>query len=88
MFIHRPDYYSSAEENPELIGLTDIIIAKHRNGEVKDVQMRFRHSEVKFVDTNDVKLDTEMFSNERIETFSSKMNKEEFISNSDFDINF
>jgi hypothetical protein len=43
---------------------------------------------VKFVDTNDVKLDTEMFSNERIETFSSKMNKEEFISNSDFDINF
>ncbi|HON54459.1 MAG TPA: replicative DNA helicase [Bacteroidales bacterium] len=88
MFIHRPDYYSSAEENPELIGLTDIIIAKHRNGEVRDVQMRFRHSEVKFVDTNDVKLDTEMFSNERIETFSSKMNKEEFISNSDFDINF
>ncbi|HBZ35742.1 MAG TPA: replicative DNA helicase [Bacteroidales bacterium] len=88
MFIHRPDYYSSAEENPELIGLTDIIIAKHRNGEVRDVQMRFRHSEVKFVDTNDVKLDTEIFSNERIETFSSKMNKEEFISNSDFDINF
>jgi replicative DNA helicase len=88
MFIHRPDYYSSAEENPELIGLTDIIIAKHRNGEVKDVQMRFRHSEVKFVDTNDVKLDNEMFSNGRIETFSSKMNKEEFISNSDFDINF
>ncbi len=66
MFIHRPDYYSSAEENPELIGLTDIIIAKHRNGEVRDVQMRFRHSEVKFVDTNDVKLDTEIFSNERI----------------------
>jgi len=88
MFIHRPDYYSSAEENPELIGLTDIIIAKHRNGEVKDVQMRFRHSEVKFVDANDVKLDNEMFSNGRIETFSSKMNKEEFISNSDFDINF
>jgi hypothetical protein len=30
-----------------------LIIAKHRNGEVCDVKMRFLSSEVKFVDYND-----------------------------------
>jgi len=85
MFIHRPDYYSSAEEHPELIGLTDIIIAKHRNGEVKDVQMKFRHSEVRFVDSTDAKLDMDSFAGGGVETFSSRMNAEEFKSNSDFD---
>ena len=34
-------------------GETDLIIAKHRNGEVCDVKMRFLSSEVKFVDYND-----------------------------------
>ena len=34
-------------------GETDLIIAKHRNGEVTDVKMRFLSSEVKFVDYND-----------------------------------
>ena len=88
MFIHRPDYYASSEEHPELVGLTDIIIAKHRNGEVRDVQMKFRHSEVRFVDSTDAKLDMDVFSNDRIETFSSKMNGAEFVSNSEFDKDF
>ncbi|NCB72762.1 MAG: replicative DNA helicase, partial [Clostridia bacterium] len=88
MFIHRPDYYASSEEHPELVGLTDIIIAKHRNGEVRDVQMKFRHSEVRFVDSTDAKLDMDVFSNDRIETFSSKMNGAEFMSNSEFDKDF
>jgi replicative DNA helicase len=88
MFIHRPDYYASSEEHPELVGLTDIIIAKHRNGEVRDVQMKFRHSEVRFVDSTDAKLDMDVFSNDRIETFSSKMNGAEFRSNSEFEKDF
>ena len=49
MFIHRPDYYGLASDSGPS-GQTDIIIAKHRNGQVTDVPMRFRSSEVKFVD--------------------------------------
>lgn len=54
MFIHRPDYYGLEEgDDPTKKGQTEIIIAKHRNGAVGDVQMRFRSSEVKFVDITD-----------------------------------
>lgn len=88
MFIHRPDYYGLTDENPELRGMTDIIIAKHRNGEVKDVQMRFRSSEVKFVDVTDSALAFDPFARDGVETISSKMNKTEFISNSDFEREF
>ena len=56
MFIHRPDYYGMAED-PSQVGMTEIIIAKHRNGSVCDVPMRFRHSEVRFVDVTDAALD-------------------------------
>ncbi|OFY42672.1 MAG: replicative DNA helicase [Bacteroidetes bacterium GWF2_40_14] len=88
MFIHRPDYYGLTDENPELRGMTDIIIAKHRNGEVKDVQMRFRSSEVKFVDVTDSALSFDPFARDGVETISSKMNQTEFISNSDFEREF
>ncbi len=88
MFIHRPDYYGLTDENPELRGMTDIIIAKHRNGEVRDVQMRFRSSEVKFVDVTDSALSFDPFARDGIETISSKMNQSEFISNSDFEREF
>jgi hypothetical protein len=32
------------------VGRTQIIIAKHRNGSIADVDMRFRADEVRFVD--------------------------------------
>ena len=88
IFIHRPDYYGLTDDNPELKGMTDIIIAKHRNGEVRDVQMRFRSSEVKFVDVTDSALTLDPFAQEGVETFASKMNGAEFISNADFDSEF
>ncbi|MFA6334963.1 MAG: replicative DNA helicase [Bacteroidales bacterium] len=88
MFIHRPDYYGLTDDNPELKGMTDIIIAKHRNGEVKDVQMRFRSSEVKFVDVTDSALSLDPFARDGVETFASKMNETEFSSNSDFESEF
>ena len=37
-------------ENPDDVGRTQIIIAKHRNGSIADIDMRFRHDEVRFVD--------------------------------------
>ncbi len=51
MFIHRPEYYES--EDPSLMGTADIIIAKHRNGSVGEVNMKFRAAEAKFVDFNE-----------------------------------
>lgn len=83
MFIHRPDYYGLTDDNPAMKGITDIIIAKHRNGAVCDVQMRFRHSEVRFVDLTDPALAD--FGESQPTTFSSKMNNDEFRSNSEFD---
>ena len=52
MFIHRPEFFGVPEET-SFPGETEVIIAKHRNGEVCDVKMRFLSSEVRFVDVND-----------------------------------
>jgi replicative DNA helicase len=88
MFIHRPDYYGTGEENPALTGMTDIIIAKHRNGAVCDVKLRFRNSEVKFVDVTDNALNVDPFGEGGVETYPSRMNSESFLSNSDFESDF
>ena len=52
MFLHRLDYQGMSE-NPEDVGKTILIIAKHRNGEIGDLDLVFRSSEVKFVDADD-----------------------------------
>jgi replicative DNA helicase len=52
MFIHRPEFLG-VQDDHGFPGETDLIIAKHRNGQVCDVKMRFLSSEVKFVDYND-----------------------------------
>lgn len=90
MFIHRPDYYGMAEDQSQ-VGLTEIIIAKHRNGSVCDVQMRFRNSEVRFVDVTDAALDMPDGLGGSSVSFESKMNSagdfgggNEFANNSDF----
>ena len=42
-FIHRPEYYKITQDSfgRDTRGIAEIIIAKHRNGEVKDVRLRF-----------------------------------------------
>ena len=49
-FIHRPEYYGQTEDESgnSLRGLADIILAKHRNGAVGDVRLRFRSEEARF----------------------------------------
>ena len=94
MFIHRPDYYGLNEDATQ-VGLTEIIIAKHRNGEVCDVEMRFRSSEVRFVDVSDAALDLPTFGGDSSTSYESKMNSSndsmpsggvnEFGGNSDFE---
>ena len=52
IFIHRYDY-QGLSDNADDIGRTQIIIAKHRNGAIADVDMKFRADEVRFVDLSD-----------------------------------
>ena len=52
IFIHRYDY-QGLNEDPNDVGKTQIIIAKHRNGAIDDVDMKFRADEVRFVDLAD-----------------------------------
>ena len=53
-FIHRPEYYglTTDENNMPTAGMAEIIIAKHRNGEVTDVPLRFIKDQAKFVDAD------------------------------------
>ena len=52
LFIHRPDYVgmSGDVEDREK---TQIIIAKHRNGETKEIDMRFRGDQIRFMEMDD-----------------------------------
>lgn len=52
IFIHRPDFIGLSE-NPGDKEQTQIIIAKHRNGETKDINMLFKSEQVRFVEIND-----------------------------------
>ena len=73
LFIHRPDYYGLEDET--MRGLAEIIIAKHRNGEVCDVKMRFRREEAKFVDANDMDNMMVDLMNSQQQYTASKMNQ-------------
>lgn len=57
-FIHRPEYYglTQEEDGTPTAGLAQIIFAKHRNGAVGDVKLRFRSEQAKFVDWDDTGL--------------------------------
>jgi len=48
-FIYRPEYYDITEvEGKSTMGVAKIIIAKHRNGEVGDVDLQFIKEHVRF----------------------------------------
>ena len=68
IFIHRPDYVGLSE-NPGDKEATQIIIAKHRNGETADIDMHFRSEQIKFVELDD-SLDVQA------RTFESGMNND------------
>ena len=78
LFIHRPDYVgmSDSEEDKEK---TQIIIAKHRNGETCDIDMRFRGEQVRFVEIDDLR------ANELQGPIASAMNDDTSVSDSPID---
>jgi replicative DNA helicase len=72
-FIHRPEYYGITEDDSgnSLIGVAEIIIAKHRNGATGDVHLAFKKELAKFSD-----METNFGSFGSAKTFSSKMNED------------
>ncbi len=51
-FIHRPEYYglTTDEDGLPTQGMAEIILAKHRNGEVGTIKLRFRKEQARFLD--------------------------------------
>jgi replicative DNA helicase len=72
-FIHRPEYYKILEDaqGNSLVGMAEIIIAKHRNGSVGDVRLRFKAQFAKFCNPDD---DIDPGPNSNI--LSSRINRE------------
>ncbi len=84
IFIYRPDYYG--EEDPTVVkGQSEIILAKHRNGALGTVNLRFVSKLAKFEDMSSLDLDGlggDIFSApdaDNIITRPSKLNDDEDI---------
>lgn len=60
VFIHRPEYYHIYDDGKgnSYKGMAEIIIAKHRNGSVGDVLLRFKGDYVRFENPEDSAYDT------------------------------
>lgn len=89
LFIHRPERFGLLEddEGNSTKGLAQIIVAKHRNGPIGDVNLRFIDDMAKFVDMEELDLnqlssDDDMNSIGEV-TFESKMNTESFAASND-----
>jgi len=54
-FIHRPEYYKiyTSQDGTDLRGMAELIIAKHRNGAVGDVRLRFISQYARFQNPED-----------------------------------
>jgi replicative DNA helicase len=55
MFIYRPEYYGlSEDENANsTLGMAEVSVAKHRNGALRDVRLKFIGQFTKFTDADD-----------------------------------
>lgn len=82
IFIYRPEYYKMEQnqDGESLLGLAEISIAKHRNGALQDVNLKFISKYAKFVDPDptDNPLQSSLMPNRSFEqtiTVPSKMNE-------------
>jgi replicative DNA helicase len=76
MFIHRPEKYGleSGEEGASTKGLAQIIIAKHRNGAVTDVDLKFIENFAKFTDWDEFGIGNIADANAPAVVMPSRMN--------------
>ena len=49
MFLHRPDYYRQNDDDYEETHITELIIAKHRHGEVGKIELYFHPELLRFM---------------------------------------
>ncbi|MDR0894748.1 MAG: replicative DNA helicase [Prevotellaceae bacterium] len=76
-FIHRPEYYKiyqSSVDGADLRGIAEIIIAKHRNGAIGDVRLRFRGELTRFQNPEDDMVAPHPGDTPGMATYGSKMN--------------
>ena len=76
-FIHRPEYYkifTDEQAGKDLRGLGQIIVAKHRNGRVDDIWLRFRSKYTKFQNESDSIDDDDIPAASQPRNVRSKMN--------------
>lgn len=73
-FIHRPEYYKLTEDaqGNSLIGVAEVIVAKHRNGATDDVQLKFKGEYAKFMNKDDIDPDNDFGGGYQV--ISSKLN--------------
>lgn len=73
-FIHRPEYYKiyENENHQDMHGMAEIILAKHRNGAVGTVTLRFRGEFVRFQNPEEDSLDNVNMPGHEL---ASRMNK-------------
>ena len=78
VFIHRPEKYGIDvdEEGNSLKGIAEIIVAKHRNGPIGDVVLRFREEFAKFSDLDVISPLYDEDNAVPVVTFGSKMNED------------
>ena len=76
LFIHRPERYGIMQDSQgnDLRGIADIIIAKHRNGAVGEIQLRFRNELAQFCDLDSNSPFDNPFTGVKTMKFESKMN--------------
>ncbi len=73
LFIHRPDIIGLSDD-PAAKENTQIIIAKHRNGETADIDMLFKSEQIRFMELSDA-LDAQALQQS---AFDSAMNSSSF----------
>ena len=90
-FIYRPDYYEMEDDINTPKGMTEIILAKHRNGALGTVQLKFVSQFAKFTNLDEFETDScgsagtqpfdmpSMFPQNNIITRPSRMNDDEEI---------
>lgn len=73
-FINRPEYYKIYEDDKgrDLRGMAEIIIAKHRNGAVGDVLLKFESRFARFLNADEGRIP--MPTPDKVQTLGSKMN--------------
>jgi len=78
-FIHRPEYYKITEDDKgqSLIGIAEIIVAKHRSGAVDDIRLRFIKENAKF-DNLEYDYNSSQRRSNNFERLESKTNEENF----------